>query len=80
MCILIDDNCFLTNLSEQCMICNTQVRVYNLAKQALAKKLIGGSGVITCIDIHPGGDNLIVGCADNRLLWFDMDLSTKPYR
>lgn len=57
-----------------------QVRVYNLAKQSLAKKLVGGSGVITSLDVHSGGDNLIVGCEDNRLMWFDMDLSTKPYR
>lgn len=26
------------------------------------------------------GDNLIVGSYDRRLCWFDMDLSTKPYR
>jgi ribosome biogenesis protein ERB1 len=56
------------------------VRVYNLAKQSLTKKLIGGSGVITSLDVHSGGDNIIVGCEDNRLMWFDMDLSTKPYR
>mmetsp|Transcript_18446 Transcript_18446/g.51668 ORF Transcript_18446/g.51668 Transcript_18446/m.51668 type:complete len:718 (-) Transcript_18446:1514-3667(-) len=59
---------------------SNHVRVYNMAKQALAKKLIGGSGVITSMDVHPGGNNVIVGCEDNRLLWFDMDLSTKPYR
>eukprot|EP00873_Tetraselmis_striata_P035963 jgi/Tetstr1/456227/TSEL_042990.t1 len=59
---------------------SNHVRVYNLAKQSLAKKLVGGSGVITSLDVHSGGDNLIVGCEDNRLMWFDMDLSTKPYR
>lgn len=37
------------------------VRVYNLAQQALAKKLIGGSGSITSMAIHPGGDHVIVG-------------------
>lgn len=26
------------------------------------------------------GDNLIVGSYDRRLCWFDMDLSTKPYK
>ena len=29
---------------------------------------------------HPGGDNLLLGSYDKRLCWFDMDLSTSPYR
>ncbi|KAA6423515.1 MAG: ribosome biogenesis BOP1 protein [Trebouxia sp. A1-2] len=56
------------------------VRVYNLAQQALAKKLIGGSGSTTSMAIHPGGDHVIVGSEDKRLAWYDLDLSTKPYR
>lgn len=56
------------------------VRVYNLAKQALAKKLMGGSGVITSMAVHPSGDHLIVGSEDKRLCWYDLDLSAKPYR
>ncbi|KAL4425519.1 hypothetical protein ABPG75_009535 [Micractinium tetrahymenae] len=56
------------------------VRVYNLAKQALAKKLVAGSGVITSMAVHPTGDHLIVGAEDKRLCWFDLDLSAKPYR
>jgi hypothetical protein len=35
---------------------------------------------VSCIDIHPGGDNLIVGSYDSRVNWFDLDLSTKPYK
>ena len=42
------------------------VRVYNLAQQALAKKLIGGSGSITSMAIHPGGDHVIVGSEVNH--------------
>jgi len=56
------------------------ILVYNLAKQSLAKKLIGGSGVITSMDVHPSGDHLIVGAEDKRVCWYDLDLSTKPYR
>jgi ribosome biogenesis protein ERB1 len=56
------------------------VRVYNLAKQALAKKLITGGGVITSLDVHPSGDHLIVGSEDRRLAWYDLDLSPRPYR
>lgn len=27
-----------------------------------------------------GGDNLIVGTYDRKMLWFDLDLSTDPYK
>ncbi|MEW5319093.1 MAG: hypothetical protein WDW38_010263 [Sanguina aurantia] len=56
------------------------VRVYNLAKQELAKKLLGSSGPITCLAVHSSGDHVLVGGEDKRLAWYDMDLSTKPYK
>lgn len=56
------------------------VRVYNLAKQSLAQKLITGGGIITSFDIHPSGDHVIVGSEDRRLAWYDLDLSPRPYR
>ena len=56
------------------------VRVYNLAKQSLAKKLVAGSGVITSMSIHPSGDHIIVGSEDRRVCWYDLDLSSKPYK
>ena len=37
------------------------VRIYNLAKQELAKKLIAGSGAVTSMAVHPSGDHVIVG-------------------
>ncbi len=39
------------------------VRVYDLARQVLATRLLGGSGVIQSMAIHPSGDHLIVGSA-----------------
>lgn len=48
--------------------------------QALAKKLQAGSGTIASMAVHPTGDHLLVGCEDKRLLWFDLDLSSKPYK
>lgn len=30
--------------------------------------------------IHPGGDNILVGTYDRKILWFDLDLSTEPYQ
>ncbi|KAK4476833.1 hypothetical protein RD792_015993 [Penstemon davidsonii] len=56
------------------------VRVYDLLKQKLIKKLDAGVREISSIAIHPGGDNAIVGSTDGKLCWFDMDLSTRPYK
>uniref|UniRef100_A0A1B0DLR0 Ribosome biogenesis protein BOP1 homolog n=1 Tax=Phlebotomus papatasi TaxID=29031 RepID=A0A1B0DLR0_PHLPP len=56
------------------------IRVYDLAKQELMKKLQSNSNWISDMAIHPKGDNLIVSTFDKKLLWFDLDLSTKPYQ
>jgi ribosome biogenesis protein ERB1 len=56
------------------------VKVYDLAKQILIKKLLTNVKWVSSLDIHPGGDNLIIGSFDSRLSWFDLDLSTKPYK
>lgn len=56
------------------------IRSYDLARQELLKILQPGARWISAIDVHPGGDNLIVGSYDKRLLWHDLDLSTKPYK
>lgn len=57
------------------------VRVYNLLKPGEAtKKLETGLKEISSMAIHPGGDNLIVGSKEGKMCWFDMDLSSKPYK
>ncbi|XP_057210906.1 ribosome biogenesis protein bop1 [Triplophysa rosa] len=56
------------------------VRVYNLIKQELTKKLMTNCKWISSMAVHPGGDNVICGSYDCRLAWFDLDLSTKPYK
>ncbi|KAF2431132.1 BOP1NT-domain-containing protein [Tothia fuscella] len=56
------------------------IRSYDLSAQTLLKIMQPGARWISSIDVHPGGDNLIVGSYDRRLLWHDMDLSTKPYK
>eukprot|EP00038_Savillea_parva_P003032 m.120230 g.120230 ORF g.120230 m.120230 type:complete len:915 (-) comp11050_c0_seq5:125-2869(-) len=58
----------------------THVRVYNLQTNTLVKRLSSGAKWISSIAVHPQGDNVIVGTLDRRLCWFDMDLSTKPYK
>ncbi|ORX51179.1 BOP1NT-domain-containing protein [Hesseltinella vesiculosa] len=56
------------------------VRVYDLMQQQLIKTLAPGVRWISSIDVHPGGDNLIIGSYDKRVCWFDMDLSSQPYK
>lgn len=56
------------------------VYLYNLQKQTIIKKLISGSQWNSCLDIHPKGDNLIVGSFDKKFVWFDLDLESHPYK
>ncbi|XP_051467354.1 ribosome biogenesis protein BOP1 isoform X2 [Apus apus] len=56
------------------------VRVYNLLKQELTKKLMTNCKWVSSMAIHPGGDNIICGSYDSKLAWFDLDLSTRPYQ
>ena len=56
------------------------IRSYDLTQQVLLKHLKPGARWISSIDVHPGGDNLIAGSYDRRLLWHDLDLSTYPYK
>lgn len=42
--------------------------------QALSKKLVGGSGTITCLAVHPSGDHVLVGSDDKRLAWWVAEL------
>ncbi|CAN6653485.1 ribosome biogenesis protein Erb1p [Trichomonascus vanleenenianus] len=56
------------------------VRIYDLASQVLAKKLMPGARWLSSFDIHPLGDNLVASSYDKRVTWHDMDIGTKPYK
>ncbi|KNA05010.1 hypothetical protein SOVF_194350 isoform C [Spinacia oleracea] len=56
------------------------VRVYDLLKEKLIKRLDTNLREVSCIAVHPGGDNMIVGTREGKLCWFDMDLSSTPYK
>ncbi|WFD20799.1 Ribosome biogenesis protein erb1 [Malassezia caprae] len=56
------------------------VRVYDLLQQALVKTLQPGVRWISSMDVHPSGEHLLVGSYDRRVLWFDLDLSERPYK
>ncbi|KAG7661283.1 ERB1 [[Candida] subhashii] len=57
-----------------------QIRIYDLAAQVLIKKLMPGVRLLSTIDIHPRGDNLLASSYDKRVLWHDLDLSATPYK
>uniref|UniRef100_A0A336MZH9 Ribosome biogenesis protein BOP1 homolog n=1 Tax=Culicoides sonorensis TaxID=179676 RepID=A0A336MZH9_CULSO len=65
-----------------CIFVATQrhIRIYDLVKQELIKKLISNCKWISSMAIHPKGDNLLVASYDKKIMWFDLDLSTKPYQ
>ena len=56
------------------------VKVYHLLKQTMVKKLLPNCKHLTSISIHSSGDHVICGTLDRKLIWFDLDLSAKPYK
>ncbi|EJT76111.1 ribosome biogenesis protein ERB1 [Gaeumannomyces tritici R3-111a-1] len=56
------------------------IRCYDLQRLELVKVVQPGARWISSFDVHPGGDNMVVGSYDRRLLWHDLDLSTRPYK
>lgn len=56
------------------------VRIYDLLKKEFSKKLLANCKWVSSLAIHPQGDNLIIGSYDSKLNWFDLDLSSKPYK
>lgn len=74
--------CVLFHPTKPMLFVATQrhVRIYDLVKQQLLKKLMTNSKWISKMAVHSGGDNLLVGTYDRKILWFDLDLSTKPYQ
>jgi ribosome biogenesis protein ERB1 len=56
------------------------VRIYHLVQQKLIKKLKPNVKYISNVDVHPRGENLLVTSYDRKLAWFDLELSTSPFK
>ena len=56
------------------------VKVYNLVEQKMVKKLLSGCKWLSSMNVHSSGDHVIVGSYDRRVVWFDLDLSSSPYK
>jgi len=72
--------CFHPNKPFLFVANNSHVRIYHLIKQTLVKKLVSGCKQISDMSVHPSGDHLIVGSLDRKMSWFDLDLSSTPYK
>ena len=56
------------------------VRVYDLSKQALSRKLFPSVRHISGLSIHPSGDHILISSLDGVVQWFDLDGSDTPFR
>lgn len=62
------------------VVTQQHVKLFHLVEQKLVKKLVSGCKWLSSIDVHPSGDHVIVGSYDRRVVWFDLDLSSTPYK
>ena len=58
----------------------TTVYYYNLQAKSLVAKYKSECNWIHSIAVHPMGTNFVLGTLDNKIIWFDMELGTKPYK
>jgi len=72
--------CFHPNKPFLFVASQQHVRCYHLVKQNMVKRLVSGCRWISSLDVHPTGDHLIAGSLDRRMVWFDLDLGTTPYK
>lgn len=54
--------------------------MYDLLEQKLVQKLESTVKWISTLDIHPSGNHVLAGSFDRRLVWFDSEMSSKPFR
>ena len=59
---------------------NSNIFIYNLQKQELIRKFISNLNTITKISLHKNGNDLIAGDKSGKVAWFQLELSSKPYK
>eukprot|EP01039_Chlorochromonas_danica_P007694 gene7694-8501_t len=65
-----------------CLIVVTQqhIKIFHLVQQKLIKKLQSNCKWLSSVDVHSSGDHILAGSYDRRVVWFDLDLSSTPYK
>ncbi|KAI6217676.1 Ribosome biogenesis protein BOP1-like protein [Aphelenchoides fujianensis] len=56
------------------------IRLYDLAKCTLLKKIFTGTKWLSSIQLDAHGNNLFVGGLDRVFSWIDLELSNKPWK
>ena len=56
------------------------VRVYDLSRLALERKLIGGAGGVAAIAPHARGDHVVTAGDGGGAAWYDLDAGSRPHR
>ena len=59
---------------------NSNIFIYNLQKQELIRKFISNLKTINKIKIHNDGNDLIAGDKSGKVAWFQLELSSKPFK
>ena len=59
---------------------NSNIFIYNLQKQELSRKFISNLNTITKISLHKNGNDLIAGDKSGKVAWFQLELSSKPFK
>ena len=72
--------CFHPSRPFLIVVTQVHVKLYHLIEQRQMKKLMSNCKWLSSIDVHSSGDHLIVGSYDRRVVWFDLDLSSTPYK
>jgi ribosome biogenesis protein ERB1 len=56
------------------------IKIFNLVDQVMVKKLQSNCKFLSGLDVHPSGDHVIASSYDRRVVWFDLDMSSTPYK
>jgi len=76
----IQDICFHPSRPYLIIATKQWLRMYNLSKQTLLKKMKATTANISSFDIHPDGNNILIGCYDSHVFWFDSNQSKRPFQ
>ncbi|KAL0225581.1 hypothetical protein P9112_012905 [Eukaryota sp. TZLM1-RC] len=58
----------------------SSVRIFDLIGSNQSRKLLPGSNTISNMAIHSSGNHLIVSTNDRKVIWFDLDFGSKPFK
>jgi len=56
------------------------VKIFHLVKQTMMKKLLSNCRSISSMSVHPSGDHILLSSLDRKVVYFDLDLSSTPYK